>query len=225
MEKVKKGVGLSVQALIFICAALGILLQCGAWGEKWDFSVLNYFTLMSNVGCCLYSLAAVIWGLRGREGMLLPQLKGALLVAITATGMVYHFMLHGRFQMQGTILLSNLLLHYAVPLLFVLQWLLFDRKGNYSWRAPLLWLCFPLCYFLYVLVRVALGGVLGPFGSKYPYYFMDVEALGWGKVLCINLGIAAALLLLGYGIVALDRLLGRRQAARAQKHDPGQAQD
>ena len=48
-------------------------------------------------------------------------------------------------------------------------------------------------------------------GSPYPYPFMDVDALGWGKVLLIFLAMAAAFLALGYVLVWIDHLLARRQ--------------
>ena len=42
---------------------------------------------------------------------------------------------------------------------------------------------------------------------------MDVDALGWGKVLLIFLGMAAAFLAFGYVLVWLDHLLARRRRA------------
>lgn len=221
--KARKQISTAVQFIIFLVSLTGILMQCGIFNGRVDFSVLNYFTIMSNVGCCLYSLAGAVHALK-RGTVFMPRVKGMLLVAIATTGLVYHFMLHGRFEMQGTIALSNLLLHYAVPILFVLQWVLFDKKGSYTWKEPLLWALFPLFYFVYVFIRVALGGKLGPYGSAYPYYFMDVEALGWGTVLIINLCIAAMLILLGYVFVAADRLLARfsssKKRTQSEKQNP-----
>lgn len=40
---------------------------------------------------------------------------------------------------------------------------------------------------------------------------MDVDALGWDKVLLIFLAMAAAFLALGYVLVWIDHLLARRQ--------------
>ena len=88
--------------LAFAAGTLGILLQCGVFSGKPDFSVLNYFTLMSNILCAVYFLCAAVQLLRGCPAFW-KQAKGALLLCILVTGMVYHFMLNGRFEMQGTL--------------------------------------------------------------------------------------------------------------------------
>ena len=51
---------IAVKALIAIAATLGILLQCGIFSGKPDFSVLTYFTMISNMGCAIYYTAAAI---------------------------------------------------------------------------------------------------------------------------------------------------------------------
>lgn len=194
------------KGIVFLSAMAGVLLQCGIFSSKPDFSVLNYYTLMSNILCAVYFLPAVFYTLNNPGKTMLPQFKGALVMCITVTGLVYHFMLAGKFEMQGTLLISNILLHYVVPLMTVLDWILFDRKGYYNRYSPFLWLIAPLAYFLYVIVRVAGGAFLGPYGSKYPYYFMDIDVLGFGTVMLINLAMAVFFVILGYIIVWIDHL-------------------
>ena len=190
----------------FAAGLTGILLQCGVGTGRLDLSVLNYFTLMSNVLCAVYFLLSAIW-LLIRKRSIFPAMKGALLLCISVTGLVYHFMLAGRFEMQGTLFWSNTLLHYIVPLLTVLDWLLFDEKGRYTKRDPLKWTLFPAAYFLYVNIRVKMGGILGPYGNRYPYFFMDPDLLGWGPVLLIAFGMGLAFLALGYFILWMDNRL------------------
>lgn len=205
------------KGIAFVSAVIGILLQCGIFSGKTDFSVLNYYTLMSNILCAVYFLPAVFYTLKNTEKTMMPQLKGALVMCITVTGMVYHFMLAGKFEMQGTLLVSNMLLHYVVPIMTVLDWILFDHKGNYKRFSPFLWLIAPLVYFIYVVVRVAGGALLGPYGAKYPYYFMDIDALGLGTVMLINLVMAVFFLILGYIIVWIDHLLQRKIQNKSSK--------
>ena len=165
-------------AVIFVAAVMGILLQCGVFTDHPDYSVLNYYTLMSNILCAVYYLPAALWACRKKGGTLLPQVKGTLVMCIIVTGMVYQFFLAGRFEMQGTLLLSNMLLHYVVPVMTVLDWILFDKKGYFKRYSPFLWVIAPVAYFIYVNIRVAGGAILGPYGDKYPYYFMDYDKLG-----------------------------------------------
>ena len=62
--KACKQISTVVQFIIFFVSLAGILMQCGIFEGRLDFSVLNYFTIMSNVGCCLYSLAGAVHALK-----------------------------------------------------------------------------------------------------------------------------------------------------------------
>ena len=135
---------LSIIFKLLLCtaAALGILIQMGAFEGMLRWSVLNYYTLMSNALCALYFFFEMLSIGSGADTPL-PGLKGALVTGITITGLVYHFVLAGSFQMQGTLSLSNVLLHYAAPVMAVADWLLFSPKGTYRLSAPFLWLLPP----------------------------------------------------------------------------------
>ena len=93
----------------------------------------------------------------------------------------------------------------------MLDWLLFDEKGHYRRFEPFLWGIFPAAYFVYTMIRARVSSFRFYNGSPYPYPFMDVDALGWGKVLLIFLAMAAAFLALGYVLVWIDHRLARRQ--------------
>ena len=195
--------------LIFVVAFFAVALQCGLFRGKWDFTCLTYFTLMSNVACVLYFPIAAVYQTRtGRSWK--PLVKGAILMCVSVTGLVYHFMLHGRFEMQGTILLSNILLHYVVPVCTVVDWLLFDEKGYFSMKTALCWLLAPLGYFIFVMIAVALGAYLGPYGARYPYFFMDVDELGFLRVFLTGMILEGCFFLLGLVWVWLDKVLSRR---------------
>ena len=202
----------AVHILTALCAAVGVVLQCGFIGGKLNLAVLQYFTLMSNILCAVYFTGAAVHTLR-RGGTWLPVCKGALVMAMAITGITFHLVLAaGDFSMGPTQLITNHLLHTAAPLLTVLDWLLFDEKGRYRWFEPFLWGIFPSAYFVYTMIRARVSSFRFYNGSPYPYAFMDVDALGWGKVLLIFLGMAAAFLAFGYVLVWLDRLLARRRA-------------
>ena len=200
----------AVKALIAIAATVGIALQCGIFSGKPDFSVLTYFTMISNMGCAIYYTAAAIRQPRN-TATLLPGVKGALQLCITVTGVVYHAMLAGRFEMQGTLALSNTLLHTVVPIAVNLHWLVFDEKRCYTWKMALLWELAPLGYAIFVAIAVSLGAVLGPYGQAYPYYFMDPAQVGGiGMLLLIDTVMGVCFLIMGLVFVALDRVLGRK---------------
>ncbi len=192
-----RGLYAAFQALISAAALYGVAVQTGVFTGKLDLSVLNYYTLMRNLLCAAYfALGAVKTARDG--GTLWPHFKGALVMVITVTGLVYHFMLSdGTFSMQNTVAVSNVLLHYIVPAASVLSWLLFDAKGRYRLSDPPKWLLLPNLYFVYAVVRVALGGVLGRDGARYPYPFIDADVLGWGRTMLNVVALNACFIALG----------------------------
>ena len=73
--------------------------------------------------------------------------------------------------------------------------------------SRLAWSLYPLAYFGYALLR-------GEWIGFYPYPFIDVTALGYARVLGNALVMLVAFLLLGLGVIGLDRWQGRRLACR-----------
>ena len=107
----------AVHILTALCAAVGVVLQCGFIGGKLNLAVLQYFTLMSNILCAVYFTGAAVHTLR-RGGTWLPVCKGALVMAMAITGITFHLVLAaGDFSMGPTQLITNHLLHTAAPLL------------------------------------------------------------------------------------------------------------
>jgi hypothetical protein len=146
-------------------------------------------------------------GPRGASAYM-PRFKGAVTIAITVTLLVYQFMLADTpFSMtEGN--LGNFLVHMLTPVLVILDWLLFDEKGRYDVFDPLRWTIIPLCYFVYALIAAPLG-VTYFGGRRYPYFFVDVDAIGAGGVALYVVAIAAFFVILGYIVLGLDKLMGR----------------
>lgn len=126
------------------------------------------------------------------------------------TGLVYHLVLTnpasgfaiGPVERTLPDTIGNQLLHTVVPLLAVLDWLLFDQRGRFRWRYALYWLAFPLGYLAFALIR-------GLVVDKYPYPFINVDELGYDGVSVSALAFAVAFWVLGLLFVAIDRFGGR----------------
>lgn len=105
---------------------------------------------------------------------------------------------------------------YRILLIMViLDWLLFDPKPTYGPADPLKWLGIPLAYFIFAVLRAQLGGELRGVNSRYPYFFIDVDALGIGPVLLNVLLLSVGFLCIGYVLFGVDRQLGRSKLAGA----------
>ena len=204
--------------LIIICAWC-LLLNLFTQDGKFDTGMLIFFTIISNILCFIFIIIIVINSiitssnkeLNKIEGKtkVLTRVRGAVTLMITVTFLIYHFVLIPQATAVGSAFdffgLPNVLAHYVVPIMMILDWLLFEKKNSYRPYDPLLWLIFPIVYFVIILIRGYFGGIIKMIGSKYPYFFIDVDALGMNQV-WINAGFASLFfLLIGYLIFFVDR--------------------
>ncbi len=210
---------LAFRLILIVGCLYGLFLVTGLSTGAFNPTLLAYYTIQSNlVVLVLFAVLAIrtahdcrTAGVRGAS-TLSPRIKGTVTLAITVTLLVYHFMLvptmFTMYPNYSPFTLQDVLVHYFTPLMALGDWLLFDPKGRYRWADPLLWLSLPLAYLVFALVRAQFISVPGPTGSRYPYFFMDIDKLGWGVVPWL-VGLSVGLLALGYLLYGLDRLLGR----------------
>ncbi|WP_439661440.1 Pr6Pr family membrane protein [Lentzea sp. HUAS TT2] len=167
-------------------------------GEKFEpANHLSYFTVLSNV------FAAVV-ALLGVFGPVSAQLRGAAVLYMATTGIVYWLLLQG-IDVQ-TPAYANWVLHTVVPILVVVEWLLAPERTRRAW----IWLSFPLAYLVYTLVR-------GPIVGWYPYPFMDPRQNGYGTVLLTCVFVAVVFGVLAYAVSwAGNKLAQKRSAALSQ---------
>lgn len=161
-------------------------------------NVFAYFTILSNL---LVGVVHVALAIRPeRTSTLWRVLVLDAAVAIAVTGIVYNLVLAPLVHLTGIHEVATVLCHMVTPVLAVLGWLLFGPRGLTSVRVVLLTAVYPVAWLAFTLVR---GAVI----AWYPYPFVDVVALGYGRV-AINCVVVAVLFLgLGFGALALDRRL------------------
>jgi hypothetical protein len=99
---------------------------------------------------------------------------------------------------QGAHLLADVLLHYVVPILYVLYWWFEYSKVPLRWMHPLVWSVYPTTYLVYALIR---GSIVG----SYPYPFIDAAHLGYGRTMLNSVGLLLAFIALGFLFLALNR--------------------
>ena len=165
----------------------------------------SYFTILSNI------LVALTCGLALSEGssrlrafFTQARVRAAAALYIAVTAGVYLALLRGTWEPVGAWLVADSLLHYVVPALYLLSWLAFAPRPQLVWTDALRWLAVPAAYLLWTLAR---GGLM----HEYPYPFMNVATFGLAAVLRNSLVLCLLFVLLGLGLVALDRWLGSRR--------------
>ena len=191
---------------IALVAWLGLALQLAASLERthglglslWALS--RYFTILTNL-----AVALVFSGIAaGERRVASPGLVGGVTLAILLVGIVYQLLLRGLYDLSGIARPADDIVHGVVPVLVPLFWLVFVPKGSLTRHHAWIWAVPPLLYFAYGLVRGGLDGV-------YPYPFMNVGLIGWGRT-ALNAGaIAAGFILASFGVLWLDGRLARRR--------------
>jgi hypothetical protein len=198
----------------FAAMVAGVALE--ASGPSTLIGLLPYFTIQSNIA---YGIYAAWTAARARRGDLETSapVKGAVTLYVAITGLVYHLVLAnpasafyaGPTHFTPAEAVGNQLLHTVVPLLAVLDWLVFDRRRRHYWRYALYWLAGPLAYLGFAVVR-------GLIEHTYPYPFLDVNDLGYGGLAVSAAGFAVAFWVLGLLFVLFDRIpVGRSRSVPA----------
>lgn len=164
----------------------------------------SYFTVLSNllVAACMSALALTPASPFGRWAAR-PTVRGAAALYILVTALIYALLLQGLWSPHGAQLIADRLQHDIVPALYLVDWLALSPEQPIRWDAPLRWLVFPTAYGVYTLVHGALTGF-------YPYPFLSVTKLGYGRALLDLVALACLFALLGAALVAVDR--ARRSA-------------
>lgn len=196
-------------------AALGLqygLMVSGQPLTAWPGLTLNffsYFTVLTNVLVAVALTLPVLAAGRplGRWAASEGVRAGVTMYAVVV-GLVYHFMLHATWDPQGLALVVNVALHYVMPAAMLLDWLVFTLKGRLRWIDAPKWLAFPLIYGAWAVVH-------GLAADWWPYWFVDVSELGWGRAAAYFGGLLIFFLIVGLAVVAIDRMLGRRDTSRA----------
>ena len=206
-------VTLAYKALLIAVCACGLYIETGLTHGRIDWSIFNYYTIISNLICLVYFIFAfaanIVSALKGNGPVTFaPRIKGAVVLCITATLLIYQLVLAPTpFSMGTGASLGNTLVHLVVPLMAILDWLLFDSKGNYKKYDPVLWLVTPAAYFAYIIVRAQFWGPIRGIAGKYPYGFIDIDHFGLKQVL-INIGeFAFFFLVIGYAFYFTDKAL------------------
>jgi hypothetical protein len=167
----------------------------------------SYFTILSNIFLAL-SFTTAWLSPTSRLGAFLarPVMKGGITLYIAITGTVYVLILRHTWEPQGWAFVADALLHYVMPVLGALDWVLFSPKGRMEWKHSVRWLTFPALYGVYTLLHGWLTGF-------YPYPFVDVPKLGAGKVLANSAVLALVFVAAGALLVAADRLVAGTMVA------------
>ncbi len=192
------GLALQLWFSIQMTQAKGGSVMEGVW------LYLGFYTILTNIGVAKVLGSAAI-GPRNviTRFWLRPGVQTAMAMSIVIVSAIYNVMLRQLWHPTGWLLVADVIVHDAMPLLYALYWWLAVPKGALRWPQVLVWQSYPAAYFFYVLVRGAIDG-------WYPYPFLDVNALGYLQVLMNAIGVLLAFIAVALALVALGHWQARR---------------
>lgn len=159
----------------------------------------SYFTILTNILVALYFTANLL----NKENALKkffakPGILTAVTVYITSLGIIYQFLLRHIWDPEGLQFIVNELLHSFIPVLFIIYWWLYEDKKSLKWNFIGSWLIYPLIYCIYILIR-------GSISNFYPYPFVDVNTLGYQRVIINALFIAVFFVIVAVIFIAIAK--------------------
>jgi hypothetical protein len=190
---------------------LRLILSFQEGGLHAVFISLNYFTILSNI-----LIAAVVTALAfnpRRDGPKFRWLRLGALVQIAITGIIFILVLAPLYTPEttpkGWDAVANYCLHYIVPSMAVVGWLIFGPRRRITVTVAFSALIIPIIWIVYTLIH----GVIEPRaftdGVSYPYPFINVDKLGYLMVGVNTVAIAAFGLLIGFIFLGLERLMSQ----------------
>lgn len=178
-------------------------------GDQWRVVNLHYWSQFSTLTVALAatgSLLSPLWfrgALEGRRGFL----RGAAVTYTTITLILFPLLLSGTYRN-----LDGQLMHLAVPILAIADWLVVGRnQGRVAWFVPLLWLVVPLGYLPFYIARSNEVGAL--------YKFLDPSEPGFVRWVVVLL---VAFLIAGYLVWGVGRLRAALLGPEPQILGPGE---
>ncbi len=219
---------LFVRLAIVAFGLLGIQLVIMNEVTTFPMQLLYFYTIQSNIITIIVSFILLVKDIRlfthhgekGEPGSISPliQLGNAYIILITF--LVYATLLNGYTFSQGfewegiKFAIGNILLHYIVPILTIGDYFLFCKKGKAVFKKAIFWLIYPLLYFVFIMIRAEVGEPLQNMGQEvltyYPYPFLDVDQLGWNRVILNVVLLCVVFVGFIWAISRLDKKLGRK---------------
>ncbi|WP_144941776.1 Pr6Pr family membrane protein [Paenibacillus sp. 32O-W] len=161
----RKHMKVSLHLLIALTGLISVLLHI--LYSPAPFASMTKFTIHANLFITLtFSVSAVTMLFKRTESKLLDFCKNASLIYILVGLLTYHFLLSSGGTYTGPRIITNFTLHYLIPVLVLLNWMMFEEKKSYHYKYVVYWLGFPVLYCAVSLIR-------GLFDGFYPYFFLN----------------------------------------------------
>jgi hypothetical protein len=189
---------------IIICGSIGI------WGQitsaKYPLTILLYFTIITNFIGILVSIVSIKFTNR-----IINSFQYICTVSLIIVHLVVQFILSKYINPKGIDVLYDYLLHYIVPLLFTINWLIDNHGVKIKFSKSIFTIIYPIIYALLVFIRGYYGSeYYTPYGmTKYPYFFLDYEKYGIKSVLIYCTVLFFGHIVIGIIIIIINNIINK----------------
>ena len=179
--------------------------------------ITSYFTTIVNFLSAIVLIYLIVFNL------LKLDVRGFLyywyqctLVMLIVTMFVYGILLVPFLIQQNTgyevFSLRDTIIHFFVPVAFATDYLLFAKKGTARSWMIFVNLLIPIVYLVYLQVYDALGGrfTFGETVSRFPYFFLNVERVGWPVFLTYIAGMMGFVLFVSWIFYTVDEIVSTK---------------
>ena len=194
--------------LFFAALALtAVFVQFTAVTLVKGHSVSNFFSYFTNLSNIIISLVFIISAVnlaRSREPRAADTaIRGGAVVYIAFVGLVFNTLLRDT-DLGDLIPWVNVALHMLLPIVAIIDWLVWPPRRPLAFRLTFVWMIFPALYVAYSLIRGALIGF-------YPYPFFNPATVGgYGGVALYCAGMLVGFFVLATLVWWVGNLRGRR---------------
>lgn len=136
----------------------------------------SYFTNQSNLFAVIILMLATSTLLGKRKLKYLDLWRGASVIYMIVTGVVFTVLLSGGDNDKLTAVpIDNIIMHQVMPIALLVDWLINPPARRIHFVRSLLWLIYPLGYAFFTMLR-------GAITNWYPYEFLNPSISGYGPV-------------------------------------------
>lgn len=194
---------------IIIAAGYGSSNQLGLWDGSFNGQQLLYYTILSNLIIFFYYVYLQRYSAtKTKNNPWSNNIRGAFTLMIIITGLIYHLLLAPQvsgLNPYGVDPLPNFMVHTYVPLAVFLDWIIFVKIKDTKVLKPIYWLGVPLTYWIVSLFYASFKIPFDLTGDYYAYFFIDINHLGFWKVLINICFLSFIFLILGYFLKLLKK--------------------
>ncbi len=187
-----------------------LLVKGGEYGglASSTLAFFGFFTILTNILAALAFTAPFLPERnRVRRFFSIQEVRAAIALYILVVMVVYYALLAKIHNPVGLNAITNIGLHFLIPVLYIFDWLIFALKDKLSYRTLPWWVVYPVVYGGFNIIRGAMTGF-------YPYPFINVTELGWGMVFINMIGFTLIYLIGGAIFMGIGQFLNAKSAGR-----------